>query len=797
MALVFPTERLSHWGELHQRKSLSNVLTWNALVGERQEQRNWDHEVDDSMRLDWGPTQVAAASSENQRQPRSCTDERNHVVSACCTDIEASEGSNVSKQPHADTTEEKTIDIESSEYINSNRSLSSDFPMLVLDDSEREVVASILDEIDKSADFVCEPVFQARKLVVWSKDIWEVQAKVFWVQTPQIPHGFDGAKVEKLGQHSEKTWVWLIEKGRGSSLAAARRHALDNLKASCFAKKDDGECDPHDRNDRFKGMFFSYFSKFIDSKANLKRQVHIESSDLSDSARQHLERLRSILADVNIVGVVQLVTANVPGRPGWSSAEVRLLGFRIGKAKDSKLQQAIEESLRNAVNCVRLAVERASGNTITRSPQEALRACSSETTHGISIVEIENMSKFEAEHFKKLKAMISARIQGSMEPLVLLAIAHDPSGAGWTMQVKLSEKVLGEAQHPKRSVAGETAIRTALAAVLHETKESAVANDNEWEWCFAPSPKEVQLLQRLQDMNAASDTTIHLNLLGFCDRDAAWTMGLFYDAKMVAKARHVHRSAAGIAVLLATISLCVERNGPACGNTMHQSTTECPHSSEASVLKDMPQESLKQQEAGPSVYTKSAHNSHQTFIDEACTIVRHNTIAKVPIQNSAVIPNCESDTLIQRIQAHYRTSMQSHTTPQVELLYRRMDTPLYSCPACWEVHVIVDGERLGRAAHSTSSSIAAELATDDCIGLLTHRSTSRQSAAPVINPLESDVQSVAHADQKPHLLPVPSQPLLKTPTHVALSNKAGYTTGWNSTAPRYIGFCRRQQFGLP
>eukprot|EP00041_Stephanoeca_diplocostata_P031587 m.986930 g.986930 ORF g.986930 m.986930 type:complete len:102 (+) comp23990_c0_seq30:2500-2805(+) len=68
-------------------------------------------------------------------------------------------------------------------------------------------------------------------------------------------------------------------------------------------------------------------------------------------------------------------------------------------------------------------------------------------------------------------------------------------------------------------VAGETAIRTALAAVLHETKESAVAvsgllrkvlshiapalfadatflqNDNEWEWCFAPSPKEVQLLQ--------------------------------------------------------------------------------------------------------------------------------------------------------------------------------------------------------------------------------------------------------------------------------------------------------------
>lgn len=49
------------------------------------------------------------------------------------------------------------------------------------------------------------------------------------------------------------------------------------------------------------------------------------------------------------------------------------------------------------------------------------------------------------------KAMLEARIQGSAVSLVLQAVEHDPSGKGWTMQVKLSDGVIGEANHPKRS----------------------------------------------------------------------------------------------------------------------------------------------------------------------------------------------------------------------------------------------------------------------------------------------------------------------------------------------------------
>lgn len=187
----------------------------------------------------------------------------------------------------------------------------------------------------------------------------------------------------------------------------------------------------------------------------------------------------------------------------------------------------------------------------------------------------------------------------------------------------------------------------------------------------------------------------------------------------MAKARHIQRSTAGIAVLIAAM------NARTAQRALQGAPNVYPHAT--LQRKQFPRPEVLVRDAEVCTSTRGNGTPSDTESVRAFTQPPHGDKLEdaqmhtdTPVDEAGQCggsdPSGDSNDLVERIQAHYRQCVHTTVVPQIELIYRRMETPLYSCPAFWEVHIVVDGERMGRGSHNTSSSIAATLAADDCIG---------------------------------------------------------------------------------
>ena len=345
-----------------------------------------------------------------------------------------------------------------------------------------------------------DPLIRTRKDVVWGKETWTVEVIV-------------GGSTDQHGPSP-----LLKEEAKESTLAAART------------------------------TVFKKALEFIPTIAplsplgglDLSNDEHVvRAVNMSPEAQELLKKLREICTALEIGGTPYV--RSVPGKTDPFQMEVYSGDQLLAKGEPtSKWASAAESALHQALDAAQ--TDGWAG--------DAGRG----TLHGITTVETKNMTKQEEELMRQLKA--NCAYDESLANPQLRAKNHNPGKEGWTMEVVVGGRVVGEGQNPRRGAAGEAALSMACETVLKKgtaMKKAAAKPKGEelqWELYFHQTPEEGALLERVRAVwvKNGGKGPVHLIATGF-HADGSWTMQVRATTMIVAQARQLHRLAAGMEAL--------------------------------------------------------------------------------------------------------------------------------------------------------------------------------------------------------------------------------------------------------
>lgn len=137
-------------------------------------------------------------------------------VSSCCSDFLDGRGSSTPSPSHGDS-KDFGGKVSPSACATAVTRSPDDIPMMSYEDVDHEAVTALSDAIAHSDHVVQGPVFRARKHIVWSKEVWQVQVKIGWAKRvlARNMEGYAGSLTEPF-QNCDYTWTWVVEEARVS-----------------------------------------------------------------------------------------------------------------------------------------------------------------------------------------------------------------------------------------------------------------------------------------------------------------------------------------------------------------------------------------------------------------------------------------------------------------------------------------------------------------------------------------------------------------------------------------------------